>query len=374
VTEERSQLSTAHIDCDAFYVSIELRRHPQLRGKPVVVAGRGPRAVVTTASYEARRFGVGSAMPAAQARRLCPEAVFLAPDFPTYREVSARVMELVRGHVERVEVVGLDEAYLDLEGLHSPRAAMRRLVAEIKRATQLSCSVGIGPNKLVAKVASDAEKPAGFVVLSREQACERFAGSPPGLLPGIGPKTAARLAALGLTTLEALRAVPEQELISRFGPHHGRELARRARFEHDGEVGARTRTVSESRERTFDADVSDPEQLREMLAVMARQLCASLVARGRRGRTIGIKVRLDDFKTVTRAHTLAEATCDVELVTAEAMRLLAEYAPPRPVRLLGVRVAGLSAGDPPAAGPVAATGGKPARREGARADQLALPV
>jgi len=374
VTVEHAQLRTAHIDCDAFYVSIELCRHPDLRGKPVVVAGRGPRAVVTTASYEARRYGVGSAMPAARARRLCPQAVFLPPDFSTYREVSSRVMELVRGHVERVEVVGLDEAYLDLEGLHSPRAAMRRLVAEIKRATQLSCSVGIGPNKLVAKVASDAEKPAGFVVLSREQACERFAGSPPGLLPGIGPKTAARLAALGLTTLAALRATPEQELIARFGPHHGRELARRARFEHDGEVGAARRTVSESRERTFDTDVSDPEQLREVLAAMARQLCASLATRGRRGRTIGIKVRLDDFKTVTRAHTLAEATCDVELVTTEAMRLLAEYAPPRPVRLLGVRVAGLTSGDAPAAGPVAVRDGEQALAEAARADQLALPM
>jgi DNA polymerase-4 len=374
VTVERTQLSTAHIDCDAFYVSIELCRHPELRGKPVVVAGRGPRAVVTTASYEARRYGVGSAMPAARARRLCPQAVFLPPDFSTYREVSSRVMDLVRGHVERVEVAGLDEAYLDLEGLHSPRAAMRRLVAEIKRATQLSCSVGIGPNKLVAKVASDAEKPAGFVVLSREQACERFAGSPPGLLPGIGPKTAARLAALGLPTLAALRAAPEQELIARFGPHHGRDLARRARFEHDGEVGARSRTMSESRERTFDTDVSDPEQLREMLAAMARQLCASLVAHGRRGRTIGIKVRLDDFQTVTRARTLAEATCDVEVVTTEAMRLLAEYAPPRPVRLLGVRVAGLTSGDAPAAGPVATREGEQALGEAAPADQLALPV
>jgi len=374
VNVEPTQLSTAHIDCDAFYVSIELSRHPELRGKPVVVAGRGPRAVVTTASYEARRYGVGSAMPAARARRLCPQAMFLPPDFSTYREVSSRVMELVRGHVERVEVVGLDEAYLDLEGLHSPRAAMRRLVAEIKRATQLSCSVGIGPNKLVAKVASDAEKPAGFVVLSQEQACERFAGSPPGLLPGIGPKTATRLEALGLTTLAALRAAPEPELIARFGPHHGRELARRARFEHDGEVGASRRTVSESRERTFDTDVSDPEQLREMLAAMARQLCASLAARGRRGRTIGIKVRLDDFTTVTRAHTLAEATCDAERVTAEAMRLLAEYAPQRPVRLLGVRVAGLTSGDGPAAGPAAARAGARAPAGAAPADQLALPV
>src|ERR1700722_11381007 len=181
------KLRIAVIDMDAFYVSIELRRHPELKGKPVIVAGSGPRAVVTTASYEARRFGVGSAMPAARARRLCPEAVVLPPDFPTYREVSRRVMDLVRAHVERVEVVGLDEAYLDLTGLYSPRAAMRRLVAEIQERTQIVCSVGIGPNKLVAKVASDAEKPAGFVVLTCEQACARFAGHPPGLVPGIGP-------------------------------------------------------------------------------------------------------------------------------------------------------------------------------------------
>src|ERR1700716_361076 len=175
----------AHLDADGFYVSVELLRHPELRGRPVVVAGSGPRAVVTTASYEARRYGVGSAMPASRARRLCPDAVFLPPDFSTYREMSRRIMDLVRAHVERVEVVGLDEAYLDLGGLFSPRAAMRRLLAEIQDATQLTCSVGIGPNKLVAKVASDAEKPAGFVVLSRRQACERFSSSPPGLIPGI---------------------------------------------------------------------------------------------------------------------------------------------------------------------------------------------
>src|SRR3954454_10537525 len=173
----------AHLDCDAFYASVELLRRPELRGKAVVVAGSGPRAVVTTASYEARKYGVGSAMPASRARRLCPQAVFLTPDFQTYRAVSRRVMELVRAHVERVEVVGLDEAYLDLEGLYSPRAAMRRLLAEIKRATQLTCSVGIGPNKLVAKVASDAEKPAGFVVLTRHEARERFAPAPPSIVP-----------------------------------------------------------------------------------------------------------------------------------------------------------------------------------------------
>jgi DNA polymerase IV len=377
VSASEEPLRVAHLDADAFYVSIELRRHPELRGRPGVVAGSGPRAVVTTASYEARRFGVGSAMPASRARRLCPDAIVLPPDFATYREASRQVMEIVRAHVERVEVVGLDEAYLDVAGLFSPRAAMRRLIAEIGAATQLTCSVGIGPNKLVAKVASDAEKPAGFVVLSREAACARFASSPPGLVPGIGPKTAARLAELGLNTLAALGAAPEQLLVERFGPNLGRELGRRARFEHDGEIGAARKVVSESRERTFDSDLSDQAQMREQLSLMAEELCAGLAAHGRRGRTIGIKVRLDDWTTVTRAHTVAEPTCDVEQVSAIALRLLREYSPARPVRLLGVRVAGLgsaaSARSQAGAGEVrdpahGAPGG------GEVADQLALPV
>ncbi len=360
---------------DAFYVSIELRRHPELRGKPVVVAGSGPRAVVTTASYEARRYGVGSAMPAARARRLCPQAVVLPPDFTTYREASREVMEIVRAHVERVEVVGLDEAYLDLTGLFSPRAAMRRLITEINAVTELTCSVGIGPNKLVAKVASDAEKPAGFVVLTREQARARFAMATPGLVPGIGPKTAARLAEMGLTTLQAVGAAPEGVLVERFGPNLGRELGRRGRFEHDGVVGAARKVVSESRERTFDYDVHDPARLRESLITMAAELCASLAAHKRNGRTIGIKIRLDDFTTVTRAHSVAEPTCDAEQVTAVALRLLAEYAPARPVRLLGVRVAGLTgvdAGSPEDSR--GAVGYSIADAGSEYQDQLALPV
>lgn len=383
-----SALRVAHLDADAFYVSIELRRHPELRGRPVVVSGTGPRAVVTTASYEARRYGVGSAMPASRARRLCPDAVFLPPDFATYRAVSKQVMEIVRSHVERVEVVGLDEAYLDIAGLFSPRAAMRRLITEIKEATQLTCSVGIGPNKLVAKVASDAEKPAGFVVLDRAQACARFGSSPPGLVPGIGPKTAARLAELGLTTLAAVGAAPERLLVERFGPNLGRDLQRRARFEHDGQVGAERKVVSESRERTFDTDIADHAALEAALARMADELCASLLAHGRRGRTVGIKVRLDDWTTVTRAHTVAHATCDAELVRAHALRLLRAYAPARPVRLLGVRVAGLESETRAGAGHRAdAPDGR--ERGGAEqrgvhgdggsagrelADQLALPV
>jgi DNA polymerase IV len=377
VSVSDSTLAVAHLDADAFYVSVELLRHPELRGLPVVVSGTGPRAVVTTASYEARRFGVGSAMPASRARRLCPQAVFLPPDFPSYREASGRIMAIIREHVERVEVVGLDEAYLDLEGLFSPRAAMRRLVADIKASTRLTCSVGIGPNKLVAKVASDAEKPAGLVALTREQACERFAGSPPGLVPGIGPKTSQRLNALGITTLAALAGAPEGLLTASFGPRMGLELRRRGRFESDAVVGAPRKVASESRERTFDQDIAAPEQLREALSRMAGELCESLRRHGRRGRTIGIKVRLDDFTTVTRAHTLRAATHDPGLVTAEALRLLDLYAPPRPVRLLGVRVAGLVASGGEGA-PAAGAGPQPDRLAGedspAATAQLALPL
>ena len=364
--ERDSELRVAHLDADAFYVSIELRRRPELRGLPVVVSGTGPRAVVTTASYEARRFGVGSAMPAARARRLCPQAVFLPPDFPTYREASAQVMGILREHVETIEVVGLDEAYLDIAGLFSPRAAMRRLITEISARTQLTCSVGIGPNKLVAKVASDAEKPAGFVVLTREQACARFAGSSPSLIPGIGPKTAERLAQLGVRRLGEMAALDPAVLVERFGPNLGRDLARRARFEHDGVVAQARKVVSESRERTFDADVRDAGELRGWLSRMTAELCASLRAHGRSGRTIGIKVRLDDWTTVTRAHTLPEPTCDPEVVGTHAQALLAQYAPSRPVRLLGVRVAGLTDGE--VGSPEAAAGDESGR------DQLALPV
>jgi DNA polymerase-4 len=172
-----SDRCVAHLDMDAFYVSVELRRRPELRGLPVVVAGSGPRAVVTTASYEARRFGVGSAIPATRARRLCPDAVFLEPDFAYYRDASREVMGIVRSHIETVEVIGLDEAYLELTGLPAPHAAMRRVAREIRSRTGLGCSIGIGPSKLVAKVASDAEKPAGFVVLTREQARASCPGS-----------------------------------------------------------------------------------------------------------------------------------------------------------------------------------------------------
>ncbi len=333
----------AHVDMDAFYVSVELRRRPELRGQPVIVAGSGPRSVVTTASYEARRFGVGSAMPAARARRLCPDGVYLPPDFPYYREASREVMALVRACSEQVEVIGLDEAYLDLSGLPAPHAEMRRLVHQIATQTGLRCSIGIGPNKLVAKVASDADKPRGFVILSSAQARERFAQSPPGLIPGIGPKTAERLRHSGVDTLAKLAAAAPERLADQFGARFGAALQNRARFEDDSPVTQERKVVSESRETTFDYDIADATRLEEVLEQLTEQLCSALVRQERRGRTIGIKVRLDDFSTHTRARTLAEPVAAMDRVLPVALDLLRRFAAPRPVRLLGVRVAGLEA-------------------------------
>jgi DNA polymerase IV len=335
----------AHVDMDAFYVSVELQRRPELRGKPVVVAGSGARAVVTTASYEARRFGVFSATPAAWARRRCPDAVFIPPDFEAYRARSREVMAVLKEHIERVEVVGLDEAYLDLTGIDRPKAAARRVKAAVQERTGLCCSIGIGPNKLVAKMASDADKPDGFVVLSREMALERFGPQPPGLVPGIGPKTAERLKQRGIDTLHALASTPDADLAELFGGRLGPHLARLARFEDEREVETVRVAKSESRETTFEQDLRGLDALEPVLHKLTGQLCETLVKQSNSGRTIGIKVRLDDFSTHTRARSIAEPTNELTTVLSVARQLLREFNPPRPVRLLGVGVSGLDHGE-----------------------------
>jgi DNA polymerase IV len=331
----------AHLDMDAFYVSVELQRRPELRGKPVVVAGSSGRAVVTTASYEARQFGIFSATPAAWARRRCPDVVFITPDFEEYRARSREVMAVLHEQVDRVEVLGLDEAYLDLTGIERPKAAARRVKAAIAERTGLNCSIGIGPNKLVAKMASDAEKPDGFVVLSQEDARQRFAGSSPGLVPGIGPKTVKRLEERGIVTLGVLAETPEGDLAELFGARLGPHLRSLARFEDERTVETVRVAKSESRETTFDRDLRGLPALEPILAQLTEQLCDTLVRKDRAGRTIGIKVRLDDFSIHTRARSLSEATNAFEVVHRVASQLLGEFDPPRPVRLLGVRVAGL---------------------------------
>src|SRR3954451_24826085 len=241
----------AHMDMDAFYVAVELQRRPELKGLPVVVAGTGPRAGVTTASYEARKFGAFSATPAERARRLCPDAVFLPPDFELYRARSRDVFAVLAEHVERVEGASLDEAYLDLTGLERPKAAARRIKDAVRERTGLTCSIGIGPSKLVAKVASDAEKPDGFVVLTRAEACERFQDASPGMIPGIGPRTTEKLRRGGVTTLHQLRRVPVQQLIDAFGPGTGPHLLRLANFDEQRGVGPGGRAGSGNRGNTF---------------------------------------------------------------------------------------------------------------------------
>ncbi len=331
----------AHLDMDAFYASVELRRRPELKGKPVVVCGSGPRAVVTTASYEARKLaGIHSAMPAAIARRRLPDAVYLRPDFAAYREASKQVMAILRSNVETVEVVGLDEAYLDLSGLFAPKATMRRISTEIREDTGLTCSVGISENRLLAKITSELGKPAGLVVLSREEALERFGREPPGLVPGIGPKTAVKLEKMGIRTLAELRAHDPAALEKAFGPRMGHWLPARARFEDETAIASERETKSQSTEITFDVDVAEAAEMESHVTELAAELCRRLRARDLVGRTIGIKVRLDDWTNVTRAHTVAEPTNDPAVVTPVALDLLRAYAPPRPVRLLGVRVAG----------------------------------
>jgi DNA polymerase-4 len=326
---------------DAFYVSVELQRRPELAGRPVVVAGSGPRAVVTTASYEARRYGIFSATPAERARRLCPGAVFLPPDFDLYRARSSELMAVLRSQVERVEVVGLDEAYLDLSGFERHRSAARRVKTAVLEQTGLSCSMGIGPSKLVAKVASDADKPDGFLELTREEARRRFAASSPALIPGIGPKTVARLEREGITTLAALGGLPDARLSAWFGARLGPHLAALARFEDERPLQMTRLAKSESRETTFDRDLVGLQALEPVLERLTAHLCKTLLEQGRRGRTIGIKVRFADFRTLTRARTVDQAVNDPSTVLAVAGDLLRQVLPRSPVRLLGVRVARL---------------------------------
>jgi DNA polymerase-4 len=218
---------------------------------------------------------------------------------------------------------------------------MRRIGREIESSTGLGCSIGIGPNKLIAKVASDLEKPRGFVVLTRAQARERFADGRCGLVPGIGPKTVERLQADGIETIGQLAHAPSANLAARFGPRLAAELQRRAQFEDDAPVTEARKVISESRELTFDHDIADPGQLESILDDLVQRLCGALVDQRRAGRTIGIKVRLDDFSTHTRARTVAQPISNAAFVGPIALELLRRFDPPRPVRLLGVRVAGL---------------------------------
>src|SRR3954465_5116868 len=337
----------AHCDIDAFYASVELLRRPELAGKPLVVAGTGPRSVVTTASYEARTFGIDSAMPAARARVLCPHAVFIAPDHTAYREKSIEVWDLVRSRVERVQQVGIDEGYLEVTAFDKPMRVLRELVAEIHERTGMTMPVGVGPSKLVAKTVSASFKPRAFKALSREDACVAFADRPTRILQGVGPKTADRRGAPGARTVGELQRVDDAVLVEHFGENSGAFLKARAWFHDDSPVTLPGPAKSRSNETTFPVDIADHAELEAVLHRLSGDLCAALQRKEARGRNIAIKVRLDDWTTVTRARTIDQRTNDPAVVGSAALELFRDYAPARPVRLLAGRVAAFEDEPPP---------------------------
>jgi DNA polymerase-4 len=331
---------------DAFFVSVELLDRPELRGKPVVVAtGTDPhaRGVVMAASYEARRFGVHSALPLAIANRRCPQMVLIARDFSRYQRASKGVMDVLRRFADKVEVAGLDEAYLDLSDCPAPKARARQLKQEVRAETGLVCSIGLAPNKLLAKIASDLDKPDGFRALAREDMLDAVGDRPASLLPGVGPKTAERLARLGIRTVAELARAEPAALEGAFGPNLGAALRERANGYDDRAVATEHARKSESRETTFSENVSDPTILRETVERLAESVCRGLAEHGYRGRTVTLKVRLAPFRTFTRSRTVDSPTADPAVVRPVALELLEAFDRDAPVRLLGVGVAGLEA-------------------------------
>jgi DNA polymerase-4 len=349
-----------HVDMDAFYVSIELLRHRQLRGRPVIVAGStdpNSRGVVMTASYEARKFGVHSALPLATARRRCPQAIVLPSDMELYRRGSVRVMEVLRRFSDTVEVAGLDEAYVDLSGSPAPKARARQLKREVLEATRLVCSVGLAPNKLLAKIASDLDKPDGFRVLRRDEMLDVVGDRPASLIPGVGPKTAERLGRAGVRTVAELAGASDEVLVGALGPNHGPALRALANGRDQRPVTPARAPKSESRETTFATDVDDLDELRGHLDRLTGSLCERLGKGGYAGRTVTLKIRLVPFRTFTRSRTLPSPTSGRAIVGATARELLERFERDAPVRLLGVGVSGLvrdgaaEDGDPPGEAP-----------------------
>ena len=335
-----------HVDMDAFYASVEQRDDPALRGRPVAVGGAPDRrGVVAAASYEARTFGVRSALPMARAVRLCPSLIVVRPDFTKYRAVSAQVFALFRAVTSLVEPLSLDEAYLDVttnawdEPLGSVVA--RRLKAEIRDATGLTASAGVAPNKFLAKIASGWKKPDGLTVVAPERVEAFLQEQPIDALWGVGPVTARRLRDRGLTRLIDVRAADPALLRAAVGGQAG-WLQRLAAGVDDRPVVAEHEPKSSGSERTFAEDVTALASLRERTAEMAESAAAWLARHDRYARTVVLKLRYDDFTTITRSHTEAP-TRDAARIAARAVDMLARTdAGRRPVRLLGVSVHNLT--------------------------------
>ncbi|MFE9794139.1 DNA polymerase IV [Streptomyces goshikiensis] len=344
----RSAPTILHLDMDAFYASVEQASKPSLRGKAVIVGGLGPRGVVATASYEARRFGVHSAMPMAQARRLCPNGAYLIPRFRLYQAVSEIVMGLLRELSPLVEPLSLDEAFVDLEAggvafdSAAARAAGERLRADIRAATGLSGSVGLAGSKMLAKVASEEAKPAGLLLIEPGTERELLAPMSVRTLPGVGPVTGQHLRRAGITTVGELAEAGEDELVRMLGRSHGVGLHRMALGLDDRPVVAERDTKSVSVEDTFDVDLHDRVRIRYEVQRLADRCVGRLRDSGHSGRTIVLKVRRYDFSTLTRSETLRGPTDAIAVVREAAARLLESVDTTGGVRLLGVGVSGLA--------------------------------
>jgi DNA polymerase IV len=347
-----------HVDMDAFFVSVELLRQPELRGRPVVVGGSGPRGVVAAASYEARAYGVSSAMPGARARRLCPHATFLPGDHAHYREVSDRVMDLFRSYTPLVEPISLDEAFLDVRGARRlfgpPVEIAKALRARILEAEGLTCSVGVARVKFLAKLASEAAKPkasptgpvagAGVVEVVPEQEESFLHALPVQALWGVGPVTLARLQRLGVRTVGDLAVLPPEVLVSSLGAASGAHLHALANCRDDRAVVPDQAVKSVSHEETFARDLHTREELGVEIVRLADAVGTRLRRAGVAGRTVSLKVRFGDFTTITRSHT-ADAPIDSGRRLAKIGRdLLAGVDPAGGVRLIGLGVSLLGGG------------------------------
>jgi DNA polymerase-4 len=329
-----------HVDLDQFIAAVEVARHPELRGKPVVVGGNGDpaeRAVVATASYEAREFGVQSGMPLRIAAKRCPDAVFLPSDPDAYLEVSARVMAAVRELPVVVEVLGWDEAFVGAETA-DPEALAAAIKEAVARETGLSCAVGIGDNKLRAKLATGFGKPGGIYRLTRENWWEVMATRPTDALWGIGGKTAKKLAELGITTVLDLAGADPAELAARFGPKTGPWLRLLGGGISDAEVSATPWVArSRSRETTFQRDLTDPAEMAAEVTALAQRVAQDVLDEGRPAARVAVKVRFVPFLTHTHSITLPEPTSDAAALDRAAREVLGMFELTRAVRLLGVR-------------------------------------
>ena len=338
-----------HVDMDAFFASVELKRRPALRGQPVIVGGRGDpnrRGVVSTATYEARVFGIHSGMPLRTAVRLCPDAVFLPVDFPAYHEASARVFDCLAAVSEHLQPVGLDEAYLDISARNEdPLVIGRRLKAAIHAATDLVASVGIGPNRLLAKIASDLEKPDGLTWLRQEDVPGRVWPLPVRTLHGVGPRTAARLADLGVERVGDLAALTREALTAEFSARHAQSLMESAQGIDARPVQTERVRKSIGRERTFQADCRSSGRLDYEARAMLTMVCGRLQERCLAARTVTVKLRYRDFTTHTRSRSLAKATGDMDTLAELVHQCLFAHRLHRAVRLLGVQLSGLVASD-----------------------------